>query len=113
MAVAAIPGVERVLSSRQLTPSGIEPLLRVIYRREGHLVAEPFERETASTLFVDEPVAVFEAARADDLFFDILNSIDTAGELHDFVRECGVLHDGGPSLEILAAVSLHRCRRLL
>lgn len=105
--------VERVLSRQQLTADGIAGGLRVIYRREGHLVAEPFERETASTLFVDEPVAILRAARSDELFFDILNSIDTVEELHGFVRASGVMYESGPEKEILARISLHRCGKLL
>lgn len=109
----AAAGVERVLSCRQLTPEGIDTRLLVISRREGHLVTEPFERETASTLFVDDPVVMLVASRSDELFFDILNSIDTADDLYRFVRECGVMYDSGPEREILARISPHRCGKLL
>ncbi len=83
--------------------------LQVVSVDNGNVILEPFERETAATLFVDAPLAVLKKERADDLLIDILNSIDSFDALVKFLRESGVCipHDGMPG--VLIRLEVGKC----
>lgn len=88
----------RILARTLIVAGEMKPLQFIVPNGHDRYSVSNFQFETESTVFVDTPLALLDARKADESFFDILNSIATFDGVISFLRESGILisPDSGP-----------------
>lgn len=101
----------RILARTLMVAGEMKRLQLIIPCGSGRYSVSDFRFETSSTVFIDTPLVLLDAVKADDAFFDILNSIATFDGLVSYLRESGVSASAGSAPVLLAEMIPGHCRR--